>query len=88
MSDAQDRLKEILSCYRFKYFKYVPEDAGKSRMVVVTRDEILDMFYDEWIKQVEDCGKGEVLECISNSQKRKLCVEDWIIINYAMPVLD
>lgn len=88
MSEENERLKDILSAFKFKYFKYVPEDAGKSRMVVVNREEILDQFYDIWEKAVIESGKGHALEGLSSAMKRKLCVEDWIIINYAMPVYD
>ena len=88
MSDPDTRLQDILGSYRFKYFKYVPEDAGKSRMVVINRDEIIEQFYDTWEKAVIESGKGYALDGLSKAMKRKLCVEDWIIINYAMPVHD
>jgi hypothetical protein len=81
-------LNEILNADKFRYFKYVPEDAGKSHFVVVDRNEIYAMFKDYWEKMIRAVGRGPILDALTEKQKRTKCVEDWVLLNYAVPYND
>lgn len=88
MSSTDQQIAKIASADRYKVFVYVPEDAGKSRVVTMSRQEVLDEFFEDWCDAVHKTGRGPLLNLFSDQQIKDKCIYDWVLLNYAVPEYD
>jgi hypothetical protein len=50
--------------------------ANYSKVVTYSEDEIIDMFYESWKKEMEKIGKAEFIS-------KEECILDWVAVHWA-----
>jgi hypothetical protein len=85
---SSSRMIEIMAANKFKVFHYVPHDAGQSKMIILTRQQIVDKWYDTWVDLLKELGREHLLYHMSKLNREERCVHDWVILNYAIPIFD
>lgn len=58
------------------YNEPIDEEAKESRVVKLTRQEILDFYWDYWKKEMDKAGKSDMIS-------EDLCIQDFVTVNWA-----
>lgn len=68
-----------------KYKYHIPGKDGEDVEIIMTETEILDSFYPYWINKMTKKFSDEDLSAMAPNLKR-MCIEDWITINWAYKI--
>lgn len=69
---------------KHKWYEYAaPSETGSAVVFLISRQQIIDLHYPDWYRRTIAAGKAVVDR---SPTAYDLCVEDWVVINWAEPV--